>query len=171
MNRKILLVTMFLITLLISSCNKKDEVSGEVKDNYLKVTIDGNEKSFAIVKGRWVDGGNFLEITGNNSGNESIVITVMSDSQRVSSGQYSLDDGSGFTILAAHSVIGSNQLNHTATRGTLAPEDAFNLKIDRIDNTLTEGSFSGVLVRVEGANTLGTVTLSKGSFKTSIDPN
>lgn len=71
-------------------------------------------------------------ITSNNSGNESIVITMMSDSRRISSGQYSLDDGSGFTILAAHSVISSNQLHHTATRGTLAPEDAFNLKIDRI---------------------------------------
>jgi len=170
MNRKILLATMFIIAILISSCSKKDEVIGEVKDHYLKVKIDGNEKSFATVKGRWVDGGNFLEITGNNSGNESIVITVMSDSRRISSGQYSLDDGSGFTILAAHSVMSSHQLNHTATRGTLAPEDAFNLKVDRIDNTSTEGSFSGVLVRVAGVNTLGTVTLTEGSFKTSIDP-
>lgn len=158
-----------LFVFLISGCGKKDPVTGEVKTDYLKVKIDGREKSFTDVEARWVDGGNFLEINATDDGSEWLVITIMSETTRVPAGEYGLDDGSAFTILSAHSVVDNNgQLNHTATRGTLATEDTFNLKIDKIDNGSVEGEFSGVLVRVEGENTLGTVTLTEGKFKAAI---
>jgi hypothetical protein len=161
-----------LFIVLATACSKDDKVNGGVKENYLKVKIDGREKNFPDVRARWIEAGNFLEITASENGSEWVTITVMSETTRVPAGQYSLDDGSAFTILSTHTIINNNaQLNHAATRGTAAREDAFSLKIDKIDNGSVEGSFSGVLVRVEGLTTLGTVTLTEGQFKAAIEPN
>ncbi len=165
-----LLAVLFLC--LNAGCSKDEPATGEIKTNYLKVKIDGDEKSFSDVQARWIDGGNYLEITGNDGGQEWVTITVLSETTRVPAGKYMLDDGSAFTILSTHLVKKNNtQLNHTATRGTLAAEDAFTLDIDKIDNGLVEGSFSGKLVRVSGANTLSTVALADGKFKSAIKAN
>ncbi|WP_437918917.1 hypothetical protein [Sphingobacterium sp. LRF_L2] len=173
MNRKIKLgIGAFLLFSLLSSCGKKDTVSGDVKLNSLQVKINGKEKSFSNVQARWVDGGNYLEINSTDNGSEWVSITVLSETTRVSTGQYSLDDESLFTILGVYSLTNNQeQLNYTATRGTLAPEDAFSLKIDKINNTHVEGSFSAVAVRVEGATTLDAVTLTDGKFNVDIDAN
>ncbi|MBE8714408.1 hypothetical protein [Sphingobacterium hungaricum] len=161
-----------LLIVLFSGCSKTDEATGEVGTNYLKVKIDGKEKSFSDVSARWVDAGNFLEVSGTDSGNEWVTFTVMSESSRVPAGEYSLDDASNFTIVSIYSILKDNaQVNFAATRGTLAPEDAFVLKIDKIDNVSVKGSFSAALVRVEGLNTLGTVTLTEGEFQSAVKPN
>ncbi|WP_144036468.1 hypothetical protein [Sphingobacterium psychroaquaticum] len=161
-----------LLTFLYTGCSKDDDANGEVQENYFKVKVDGTEKIFPIVEARWVDGGNYLSIYGMNSGKESVTVTVMSEKTRVPAGQYSLDDASGYTILSAHIVSSSNgQLNAAATRGTVSTDDAFDLKITKIDNGQVQGSFTGTLIRVEGLNTIGKVVLTDGQFKASIKPN
>lgn len=170
MKRNLLFMAVASAALLFSSCNDDDDnnAGGVVGNSYLNVTINGTQKSFSDVRGRWVDGGNFLEINATNTGEEWVSITVLNETTRVPAGTYTLNDGSPFTIL---SVYGDGQLNYTATKNTLAVEDAFNLNISKIDNAEVEGTFSGVLVRVNGETTLGTTTLQNGSFKTSIAPN
>lgn len=173
MTTKFLTASLFLFfTVLFSGCSKSDDATGEVGTNYLKVKIDGKEKSFANVTARWVDGGNYLEINGTDSGNEWVTFTVMSESARVPAGEYSLDDASNFTIVSSYSIQKDNaQVNFAATRGTLAAEDAFFLKINKIDNSSVKGTFSAVLVRVEGLNTLGKVALTEGEFQAAVKPN
>lgn len=159
------------LVIILTGC-KKDEATGTVDSTYFTVKIDGVEKSFVSTDARWVDGGNYLEITGSNGGNEWMKLTVMSENTRVPMGQYSLDDHSGFDMLAIYSVTKDNQqLNLTATRNTFAPEDALNLNISKINNSTVEGSFSGSLVRVEGLKTLQTINVTNGKFKTTIKPN
>lgn len=159
------------LSMFITGC-KKDDATGTVDSTYFMVKIDGVEKNFASAEARWVDGGNYLEITGSNGGTEWMKLTVMSEATRVPGGQYTLDDLSGFDILAIYSLTKDNQqLNVTATRNTLAPEDALNLDIAKINNSAVEGSFSGALVRVEGSKTLQTVKVTNGEFKTSIKAN
>lgn len=171
MFNKIRSASTIVLFLLFTACSK-DNATGEVTTNYLTVKIDGKEKNFSDVRGRWVDGGNFLEITASNSGDEWLTFTVMSNSTRVSAGQYSLDDASGFTLISTYSPDKNKPaLNYAATRGTLALEDAFALDIKTINNSTVNGSFNGVLVRVEGATTLGQVTLTDGKFNTAIVPN
>ena len=167
---KKMILALSLFALLFSGC-KKDEATGTVDTTYMSVKIDGIEKQFSTVNARWVDGGNFLEITGSNDGKEWLTITVMSENTRVSSGRYSLDT-SGPNMLGVYSVTKDNQqLNVTATGGTHAPEDALNLEITKVNNTAVEGSFSGAFVRVEGLKTLQVVSIANGKFKTEIKPN
>ena len=68
-------------------CSKDEPATGEMKTNYLKVKIDGDEKSFSDVQARWIDGGNYLEITGNDGGQEWVTITVLSETTRVPAGR------------------------------------------------------------------------------------
>lgn len=173
MKKKILLgAVLALFTMLNFSCSKDDNVSGEVENNYLKVKVDGVEKIFSNVSANWVEGGNYLMITAMDQGKESLMINVMSGTTRVPAGEYHLDGGSGFYLLVAHNTTNEGvQVNSTATDGTVAPEDSFNLKIDKINNDEVEGSFSGVLVRSQGLQTLSTLKLSEGEFKTSIKAN
>lgn len=173
MRRKTFLTAVVLTSaFLFNSCGNDDSVGGPVTNDYLEVKIDGTTKTFSNVKGRWVDGGAYLELTGNNNGTEWISITVLSETTRVPAGRYTLDDGTPYTILSAYGTAsGNSQQNYTATRGTAAPEDAFMLDIDKISNTATSGTFSGTLVTVEGLNTLGTVTLTDGKFSAEISPN
>lgn len=171
MNRKILRSLVPVLLLFFASCGK-DDTNTAITGGYLTVRVDDREKSFSDVQGRWVDGGNYLEITATNDGNEWLMITVLSESTRVPAGEYALDDGSPFTILSTYALIGNNsQTNYSATRGTLAEEDAFQLTIDKIDNGAVEGEFSGMLVIVEGEQTLGTLSLENGRFNTQIKPN
>lgn len=173
MKRKILLTGVVLMgTLLLNSCSSDDAVGGPVTNDYLEVKVDGTTKTFANVKGRWVDGGAYLELNGNNNGTEWISITVLSETTRVPVGTYTLDDGTPYTILSTYgTAAGNSQQNYTATKGTAAPEDAFMLDIDKISTTATSGTFSGTLVTVEGLTTLGTVTLTDGKFSAAISPN
>lgn len=161
-----------IFSLMNFSCSKDDGPSGEVKNNYLTVKIDGVDKTFAVAEARWTEGGNILSMTGTNQGKESIMISVLSETTRVPAGQYSLDDATAFTILSSHMLIKDGaQVNSSATRNTVTKDDSFNLKIDKIDNGSVEGSFSGVLARVQGLNTLGKVSLAGGKFKLAIQPN
>lgn len=173
MNRKIVFGALAMLFIVLqSACSKDDKTTGEVNNNFLQVKIDGKDKSFSNVIARWVDGGNYLEITGIDPGKESISISVLSDATRVPAGQYGLDDASQFKILSSYSLFNSNsQLNFAATRGTLAVEDAFTLNIEKLNNSATEGTFSGVLVRAEGNTTLGLVRLTEGKFKAAIKAN
>lgn len=173
MKRKFFLTGVLLMgNLLLNSCSNDDSVVGPVTDNYLEVKIDGTAKTFSNVKGRWVDGGAYLELTGNNNGTEWISITVLSETTRVPVGMYTLDDGTPYTILSTYGTVsGNSQQNFTATKGTAAPEDAFMLNIDNISSTATSGTFSATLVKVEGLTTLGTVTLTDGKFSAVISPN
>ena len=170
MKRNVLLLAVAFTSLLFTSCNDDDDsnASGAVDTSYFRVTVNGTEKNYSNVQGRWVDGGNFLEITATNTGEEWVTITVMNETARVPQGTYTLNDSSPFTILSIYSI---GELNYTATKNTLAAEDAFTLNITDIDNSEVEGTFSGVLVRVNGETTLGTATLQNGSFKTTIAPN
>lgn len=166
--KMILAISVF--ALFFSGC-KKDEATGTIDTTHMSVKIDGVEKKFSAVDARWVDGGNFLEITGSNGSMEWLTITVLSENSRVSSGRYSLD-GTGPNMLGTYSVTKDNQqLNVAATGGTHAPEDALNLEITNLNNSAAEGSFSGALVRVEGLKTLQVVSLVDGKFKTKIKPN
>lgn len=159
------------LAIILTGC-KKDGATGAVDSTYFTAKIDGVEKSFTSTDARWVDGGNYLEITGSNGGTEWIKLTIMSETTRVPSGQYTLDDLSGFNILAIYSLTRDNQqLNVAATRNTYAPEDALNLNLSKVNNSMVEGSFSGALVRVEGLKTLQTINLTDGKFKTTIKPN
>ncbi|WP_143090431.1 hypothetical protein [Flavobacterium akiainvivens] len=174
MKRHFMFLTACILTLVFTSCSDDDDngnAGGPVPTTFLTVTVDGVEKSFSNVQGRWVDGGNFLEINATNDGIEWVSFTVMSETTRVPAGNYTLDDGSAFTILALYTAGSGASQNYAATRGTLAPEDAFALQINQISNTNAEGTFSGVLASVEGETTLGTVTLTNGAFSTSIGPN
>lgn len=165
-------VMMILCSLFIG-CSKDDETDGgKVSNNYLKVKIDGREKTFTSVQTRWVDGGNYLSIMATDNGKETVMINVLSETSRVPAGQYTLDDATKFTLLATHNITENNkQINATATRNTVAPEDAFTLKIDKINNTSVEGSFKGTLVMVQGLTTLDKMELTDGEFKTDIQPN
>ena len=169
----VLIIVTAMITMLVA-CRKKDHNIGGSQTGWgygMQVKVDGTVTHFSDVTARWIDGGNYLEITGTNDGTEWISITIMSETTRVPTGQYSLDDGSAFTILSVYShTDGNARMNYTATRGTLAPEDAFVLHIDRINDEV-EGSFSGSVVMVEGIRTLGIVTLEEGQFKAPIRPN
>lgn len=161
-----------LFSALSFSCSKDDGPNGEVGNNYFSVKIDGKEKTFPIVEAAWVEGGNYLMISAMDNGKESVMISVMSDKTRVPAGTYTLQDNSGFSILAAHNTTKDEvQVNSTASRDTDAPEDSFNLKIDNINNNLVEGTFSGTLIRVQGLETLGSTKLTDGKFKTNIQPN
>lgn len=173
MKRKFFLTGVLLIgNLLLSSCGNDDSVMEPVANNYLEVKVDGKAKTFSNVKARWVDGGSYLELTGNNNGNEWISITVLSETTRVPAGRYTLDDGTPYTILSTYGTAsGNSQHNYTATKGTAAPEDAFMLDIDKISATTTSGTFSGMLVTVEGLTTLGTFTLTDDKFSAVISPN
>lgn len=173
MKRKILFgAVLAVFTLLNFGCSKDEGVSGELGNNYLKVKVDGVEKIFANVSANWVEGGNYLMIIAMDQGKESLMINVMSEATRVPAGEYHLDGGSGFKLLIAHNTTNeSGQVNSTATDDTVAPEDSFDLKIDKINNNEVEGTFSGVLVRTQGLVTLATLKLTEGSFKTSIKPN
>jgi len=177
MKRNILLAaTIGMFSLMSLGCSKDDGVSGEVGTEYLKVKIDGVEKNFAVVSAYWADGGNTLSMNGTimdgKNPSEALMLSVISDDARVPAGQYSLDDATSFTILAAHMYVqGNAQINSGATRDTETKDDAFNLKIDKIDNAQVQGSFSGVLARTQGLNTLGKVTLTDGKFSLKIKPN
>ena len=173
MKRKFFLTEVLLIgNLLLSSCGNDDSGVGPVTKNYLEVKVDGTAKTFSNVKGRWVDGGSYLELTGNNNGSEWISITILSESTRVPVGSYTLDDATPYTILSTYGTTsGNSQQNYTATKGTAAPEDAFTLNIDKISAIATSGTFSGTLVKVEGLTTLGTVTLTDGKFSAVISSN
>lgn len=172
MKRFLLLFTLSLLSTTFVGCSDDDDddnnAVGPVGTNYFTVTIDGVQKSFANVSSRWVDGGNYLEINATNDGNEWVSITVLNDTTRVPAGSYTLNDSSPFSILSIYSI---GQLNYTATKDTLAAEDAFTLNITDIDNGSVEGTFSGVLVIVQGENTLDMATLQNGSFRTAIAPN
>ncbi|MFZ4263326.1 hypothetical protein ACFRAE_14900 [Sphingobacterium sp. HJSM2_6] len=166
-------LAIFAFSIIIMGCQKDSSNPGEdVNSNYLKVSVDGVEKNYPTVSAYWVEGGNYLSINAVDQNKESLAITVMSETSRVPIGQYSLQDNSGFTLLSMHSLFNAeNQLHHTATRNTVAVEDDFQLKIDKITNSSAEGSFTGTLVRVEGLNTLGKIVLTGGKFKTTIKPN
>ncbi len=173
MKRNILFAgTVILMLVMFNACSKDDKVRGRIDNNYFEVEIDGNKRSFTDVSGRWIDGGNFLELTATNDGGEWISITVMSDETRVPAGVYELDDNKPFKMLSTYSLIGASaQKNYTATDNTIAIEDAFVLDLSKINNSEAEGTFSGTLVSVEGYTTISTVTLTNGKFKMAIDPN
>lgn len=173
MKNILLSASAFLMILSLKSCSNDDSAAAApVKNNYLEVKVNGNKKVFSNVKGRWVDGGNYLELTATDNGSEWLSITVLSDATRVPVGLYTLDDGTPYTILAAYSLIVANgQQNYTATKGTAAVEDAFVLDLNKISNSAAEGTFSGTVVSVEGLTTTGLVTLTDGTFNVSIDPN
>ena len=177
MKRNILLAaTIGMFSLMSLGCSKDDDVSGEVGTEYLKVKVDGVEKNFSVVSAYWADGENTLSMNGTtmdgNKPSEALMISVISDDTRVPAGQYSLDDATSFTILAAHMHMqGTGQVNSGATRDTETKDDAFNLKIDKIDNSHVQGSFSGVLAQTQGLNTLGKITLTDGKFSLKIKPN
>ena len=172
MMKRIFTASTIALLLFFTSCSDDDKATGEVTTNHLTVKVDGVQKSFSDVRGRWVDGGNYLEITATNNGDEWLTFVVMSNSTRVPAGQYSLDDASGFSILSIYSPNKNNpDLNFTAVSGTTTSEDAYTLHINTINNSAVNGSFNGRLIINEGETILGTVTLTDGQFSTTILPN
>ncbi len=163
----ILLVTA-ITSLTFTGCSKdKDETNNE-SGVHLKAKIGSKDHTFSDVRARWVDGGNYLEITGRTANNEWLSITVMNEATRVPVGKYTLDDATPFSILSLyHFMDGNTQKNFTASRQTVW-SDAFELEISKISNTNVEGKFSGILVIGSGLTTLESITVESGSFNAPI---
>ncbi len=69
MKNILLSASAFLMILSLKSCSNDDSAAAApVKNNYLEVKVNGNKKVFSNVKGRWVDGGNYLELTATDNG-------------------------------------------------------------------------------------------------------
>lgn len=173
MKRNLLLFgAAFISVLQLGACSNDDNVTGSVAADSLEVTINGTKKVFSNVQARWVDGGNYLELTASNNGSEWVSVTVLSETTRVPVGTYTLDDGSSFSILSVYNLNSEgSQHNYSATKGTAAPEDAFILDIEKISNSAASGTFSGTLVSVEGLNTTRIVTFTDGKFNVSVKPH
>ncbi|WDF70199.1 hypothetical protein PQ465_07425 [Sphingobacterium oryzagri] len=169
MNVKFTLLIGVMVGIFLFSCSKRVEDDMIDSGNFLKVTIDGEQHVYTDVQGRWVDGGNYLEITARQDAATWLRITVLSENGRVTTGDYTLDDASGFDILSLYTKPSNDaQLNYAATRATISLLDAFSLKIQAIGDRSVEGTFTGNLIRVQGLEVLGEVQLSDGSFVTSI---
>ena len=159
-----LMMLMVLTTLTITSCSKKDDDATNDGSLHLNAKIGSKDRTFSDLRARWVDGGNYLEITGRVSSNEWITITVLNQTTRVPIGKYTLDDNTPFSLLTTYTLIENNtQKNYTASRATVWP-DLFNLEITKIDNNVVEGKFTGTLVIGSGLTTLETITVENGSF-------
>lgn len=164
----LMLLALALITLTITSCSKDDNETNNDGNYHLKAKIGTKEHTFNEVRARWIDNGNFLEITGRTSNNEWLSITVMNEAARVPVGKYTLDDDTPFSILSTyHFMEGSAQKNFTASRQTVWG-DAFELEISKMSSAHVEGKFSGVLVIGSGLTTLETITVENGSFNAPI---
>ena len=163
--KNLLMVVMVAFTsLTIVSCSKKDDDATNEGSFHLSAKIGSKDRTFSDARARWVDGGNYLEITGRVSSNASLTITVLNQTTRVPLGKYTLDDSTPFSLLSIYNLTENNaQKNYTASRGTVW-SDAFNLEITKIDNTVVEGKFTGTLVIGSGLNTLETITVENGSF-------
>jgi len=154
-----------LMTLTILSCSKDNDGPNNESGSHLKAKIGAKEHTFNNASARWIDGGNYLEITGMTSNNEWLAITVMNDQNtRVPVGKYTLDDGTAFNILSIyHFMDNGAQKNFTASRNTVW-NDTFELEISKINGTNVEGKFSGVLVIGSGLTTLERITVESGTF-------
>ena len=162
--KSFLLMLLFIGAITISSCSKKDDDVNNEGGFHLKAKIGSKDRTFSDVRARWVDGGNYLEITGKVSNNEWLTITVMNETTKVPVGKFLLDDNTSFSILSIYTLMeGSAQKNYTASRATVWP-DAFNLEITKIDNSVVEGKFTGTLVIGSGLTTLETITVENGTF-------
>lgn len=162
------LVAFFLLT----ACSKSvDDDLGESM-NFMKVTLGDNEEIYTNVSARWIEGGNSLEVRGTNDGSSWVAFTVMSESSRVPAGTYALDDSSPYTIVALHNRTEHDvQFNFAATRNTLSTVDKFDLKIDKINDRVVEGTFSGKLIYVNGEVLVRSIAVKNGSFSTKIEAN
>jgi len=164
LNFKKTFLMLIVAVLTISGCSKKDDEANNEGGFHLKAKIGSKDRIFSDVRARWIDGGNYLEITGRASNNEWLTITVMNEAKKVPVGKYSLDDNTGFSILSIYTLIENNtQENYTASRETVWP-DVFNLEITKIDNTVVEGKFTGTLVIGSGLTTVETITVENGSL-------
>lgn len=162
---KIATYVLLIISIFFSSCSNSVDDDLDDSMNFLKVKVGGVERTFTDVSARWIEGGNFLEIVASATGPESLSIVVQSEVSRVPIGEYALDDNSIYTIVSAYSSTENNiQQNFAATRGTVSAFDAFNLKINGLNERVVEGTFSGSLVSVSGLETLATLSLEEGAF-------
>jgi len=167
----LMILALFFTTLTISSCSKDDNETNNESGVHLKAKIGSKDHNFNNVKARWVEGKNYLEITGMTSNNEWLSITVLNETNRVPAGKYTLDDATPFSILSTyHFMEGNVQKNFTASRQTVW-NDAFELEITKQNNTYVEGKFSGTLVIGSGLTTLQTITVENGSFSSPISNN
>lgn len=169
MNLKFTLFLFWVACLFSVSCSNRVEDDLAQSGNFLKVTIDGDERIFTDVKGRWVEGGDYLEITAVADASTSVSITVLSENGRVPVGEYVLDDDTGFGLLGVYSHTENDiQHNYAASPSTISLLDAFSLKIQNINDRSVEGTFSGRLIQMRGLEVLGDVVLTDGSFFTAI---
>lgn len=158
------MLVLVLTSLTITSCSKKDDGNGF----HLKAKIGSKDQIFNDVSARWIDGGNYLEITGRTANNEWLAITVLNEAMRVPVGTYTLDDNTSFSILTIYHFMENNvQKNFTASRGTVWT-DEFSLELSKVDNNIVEGKFSGTLVIGSGLNTLEAIAVANGSFSAPI---
>lgn len=161
-----ILVFLFaLVAFTFASCsNGSDDDNAGGGSGILKATINGKEVVYTNVRARWVDNSNYLEIIGKHD-NTNLMITILTDAQKVPAGSYSLDDNTPYSILAVHNEMLENnqQKNHTASRGTTW-NDEFSFKIDEISSSNIKGSFSGIMVVGQASQVLSTMTVENGSF-------
>ena len=169
MNLKSTLFLFWVACLFTISCSKRVEDNLAESGNFLKVTIDGDERVFTDVKGRWIDGGDYLEITAQADGSTWVSINVLSENGRVPIGNYQLDDDTGFGLLGIYSYTENDvQYNYTASPNTVSLLDEFSLHIQNISDRSVEGTFAGRLIQMRGLEVVGDVELTDGSFFTAI---
>lgn len=167
----LILLVAVVTSLTFTGCSKDDHENNNESGAQLQAKIGSKDHNFKDVRARWMEGKNYLEITGMTSNNEWLSITVMNETTRVPVGKYSLDDGTPFTIVSIyHFMEGNAQKNFSAARQTVW-NDAFDLEITKQNNTHVEGKFSGVLVIGSGLNTLERITVENGSFSAPISNN
>ncbi len=160
----ILFALLSFISISCSSDNDDDDkVVGGNGNSYMKVTINGKEENLTDVRARWMDNSNYLEVSVRTKDNQSIMITVISDT-KVPIGSYSLDSSQQFKLISIYSDNRNNaQKNYTASYETIWP-DSFNLAIEIINSSKVEGKFAGILVIGNGDEVEAKATLTNGSF-------
>jgi hypothetical protein len=161
-------VLAFLSLCLISACSKDNN---ETKRKFVSLQLDGlvilAENPKAAITGANLtdsDPNNdfpILKITGAGNSDETINFSLISESLPFKTGSYlSTQQGNGMSITfndSVYTVLADNNNGYLA------------LNISKVQDSLIEGDFSGLLADTTGTITVKTVT--HGSFRAIITKN
>lgn len=159
--KKLSILLLLPIVFLFSSCEKDKH---EDSTDFLTVNIDGTPQKFTNVLGKW--NGNSLEIRANktiNNENKEILISLISDVQKATAGNYSLNNNSPFVLF---SNFTGGKIAYSFSPST---QDQFDLNITTLNSEKISGTFSGVLVASDSTAT-DKMILTEGVFNMPMKP-
>ncbi|WP_407404376.1 hypothetical protein [Chryseobacterium sp.] len=159
--KKLSILLLLPIMFLYSSCEKDQH---EDTADFLTVNIDGTRQKFINVLGKW--NGNSLEIRANktiNNENKEILISLISDAQKATAGNYSLNNNSPFVLF---SNFTGGKIAYSLSPST---QDQFDLIITTLNSEKISGTFSGVLVASDSTAT-DKMILTEGVFNMPMKP-